>query len=312
MSTKITTLILGGMGVKGVANIGALRSLREHNVGVERIVASGTSALIAAQFALGRDLESLTDYFVQFFVKNQWHLWGLAQLSGLRAYKAKRMLSNFSYFLRGVHFAKDNISRISSLSWNGLDTNLKEVFGNVKNSDLQIPLSISCIDLTMGKEVSLQKEDLFDRLKAAIAFPGLFTPVSIGNHEMVSSSLYCEWPLSELKESWRPFTVIDIPSPLSAEAPESATEILADIDRMRRAAIKEKLMQTVDQTIRLDSLKRSWDSYKQIPELISLAYENMNANLYHEQKIFSSINENLLKTCHQQEIAFKPRTLVNC
>lgn len=283
MSTEAVTLILGGMGVKGVANIGALISLQEHNIPVKRIVASGTSALVAAQFALGRDLEPLVDYFLKFFTKNQWHLWGLAQLSGLRAYRAKRMLGNFSYFLRGVAFTKDNIDKISSLLWDDIDGDLNEVFGEVKNSDFRIPLAVSCIDLHIGREVLLQNEDVIDSLKAAIAFPGLFPPVPVGGHNMISSSLYCEWPLSALNEAWWPFTLIDIPSPLPAEVPHSATEILADIDRMRRAAIKEKLLKGVDRVIRLDSLRRSWVSYQQIPELISLAYENMNAKLSYDK-----------------------------
>jgi hypothetical protein len=96
---------------------------------------------------------------------------------------------------------------------------------------------------------------------------------------MVSSSLYCEWPLWGLKESWRPFIVIDIPSTLTTEPPQSAVEILADIDRMRRAAIKEKLLHRADRIIRLESLKRRWESYEQIPTLVSLAYKNMNKML---------------------------------
>lgn len=276
MPDKGITLILGGIGVKGVANIGALQSVREHKIMVKRIIASGTSSLVAAQFALGGDLDSLTNYFARFFNKNKWHLWGLEQLGGLQAHRTKR---NFSYFLRGVAFTKDNINKISALSWDSVEGYFNEVFGKKKNSDLQIPLAISCIDLNMGKEVLVQNEDLLDSLKASIAFPGLFPPVSIGGHEMVSSSLYCEWPFWGLKEAWRPFVVIDIPSVLTTDKPSSAVEILADIDRMRRAVIKDKLLHRADRIIHLESLKHRWESYDQIPKLVSIAYRNMNERL---------------------------------
>ena len=160
-----------------------------------------------------------------------------------------------------------------------MERDLNEVFGKKKNSDLQIPLAISCIDLNAGREVLIQNEDLLDSLKASIAFPGLFPPISIGGHEMVSSSLYCEWPFWGLKEAWRPFVFIDIPSVLTNNPPSSAVEILADIDRMRRAVIKDKLLNRADRIINLESLKHHSDSYDQIPKLVSIAYRNMNERL---------------------------------
>jgi len=52
---KSVTLVLGGIGARGTASIGVLQSMREHKIKVKRIVASGISSIIAAQFALGRD-----------------------------------------------------------------------------------------------------------------------------------------------------------------------------------------------------------------------------------------------------------------
>ena len=80
---KGVTLVLGGVGVKGVANIGTLQSLHEHKVKINNIVATGISALIGAQFALNRDLGLLTEHFVRFFTENHRYLWGLEQLGGL-------------------------------------------------------------------------------------------------------------------------------------------------------------------------------------------------------------------------------------
>ena len=57
---KSVTLILGGIGVKGVASIGILQSLQERNLKIKKIIAAGISSLVSAQFALGRDLNLKT------------------------------------------------------------------------------------------------------------------------------------------------------------------------------------------------------------------------------------------------------------
>ena len=268
--------MLGGIGAKGAASIGVLQSMREHKIKVKRIVASGISSIASAHFALGGEPKSLTEYFVRFFAKYQQELWGLAQLEGFRARQTSRALSNFSYFIRGVSFFRGNFAKISTLSWESVDEDLKEVFGNAKSADLKLPVVISVIDLSLKKEVLLGNEDLVESLKAGIAFPGLFPPVSIGGHDMISSTLYCELPLTNLKKVWRPVVVVDVPNLRDADPPLSAIEILAEIDQIRRVAIKMKLLGNADRVFNLESIKHLREDYGQIPRLVSLAYSNTN------------------------------------
>jgi NTE family protein len=272
--SKSLTLVLGGMGARGTASIGVLQSMREHKVKVKRIVASGISSIIAAQFALGRDPQLLTEYFVQFFAKYQQKLWGLAQLEGFRARQTNRAISDFSYFIRGVTFFRDNFNKISTMPWDSLQQDLLDIFGDVKYSDLKIPLYIAVIDLSLNREVLIENENLIESLKAGIAFPGLFPPVSIGGHDMISSTLYCELPLASLKKNWHPVLAIDIPNVRDAAPPRSAVEILAEIDQMRRLAIKMKLLGNADKVLNLESIAHLREDYGQIPKLVSLAYSN--------------------------------------
>jgi predicted acylesterase/phospholipase RssA len=225
---------------------------------------------------MGRDPKSLTEYLVRFFDKYQQELWGLAQLEGFRARQTSRALSNFSYFVRGVSFCRDNINRIGTLSWDSVQADLEEVFGSAKSTDLRLPLSISVIDLDLNEEVLIENEDLVESIKAGIAFPGLFPPVTVGGHDMVSSTLYCELPLTRLEEAWRPVIAVDVPNVRDADPPLSAIEILAEIDQMRRVAIKTRLLGNADRVFYLESIEHIKEDYGQIPDLVSLAYANTN------------------------------------
>jgi NTE family protein len=162
------------------------------------------------------------------------------------------------------------------MPWEEVEQDLNKVFGGIKSSDLQLPLYISVIDLSLNQEVLIENKDLIENLKASIAFPGLFSPVSIGGHDMISSTLYCELPLARLKKAWRPVLAIDIPNVRDAAPPLSAVEILAEIDQMRRAAIKQRLLTNVDKVFNIESISHLHEDYGQIPNLISLAYANTN------------------------------------
>ena len=274
---KGVILVIGGLGVKGVANIGTLQSLHEHNVRIDKIVASGVSSIIAAQFALGRDLGLLTEHFVRFFTENERYLWGVEQLCGIVRRRTRRMVSSLSYFLRERLFCKENIKRVSILSWELVQKDLEHFFGSNTFSELKPSLAISAIDLDIGKEVLLREGNLVESLKAGIAFPGLFPPVSLASHDLVSSTFCCEIPMESLRRERRPIVAIDIPSDLSAERPSSVIEIIAQMEEIRSATIKHKLLSKADHVFSLDGLKRfRWGSYRQIPQMISQARENMN------------------------------------
>jgi len=274
---KGVTLVLGGLGVKGVANIGVLQALTEHNVKIKRIVAAGIGALVGAQFALGRELEPLTEYFVRFFTENNRYMWGLEQFAGVVRSQKRRVIDSFNYFLRERLFCQANLKRISILPWELVEADIENVLGGASPTDLKMPLAVSAIDLKRKTEVLLEDGDLKERLKAGIAFPGLFPPVHIGNRELVSSTLYCEVPLGMVGRAKRPILAVDIPSELSMHTPGSVIEIMAHMDEVRGIAIKEKLLSKADIILTLEGLRRfRWGSYKQIPQLISRARREMD------------------------------------
>ena len=275
------TLVLGGMGVKGIANIGALQALREHKVRIKKIVATGISSLVAAQFGLGRDLGSLTNPLVHFFAKHQNKLWGLELLSGSLQNEGQRAIETFTRFFRSRFLCKAMITRLNLISWEPIQLLLDQLFGDASSSQLRVPLAISALDLKRGREVLLERADLIERLKAGMAIPGICPPVCVGNREFVSSILYCELPLGRLRETDHPIAAIDVASSSTIQRPKSIIDILARADELRSMAIKRMLLAKAERIFYLEGLGRfPWRSYDQIPQLISQAHQDMD-NLLH-------------------------------
>jgi len=274
------TLVVGGMGLRGIANIGALQAVREHPMRIERIVATGLGSLAAAQFSLGRDMNALTDYLLRFFAENRRKVWGLEESSEGPVTRRRRIASGLSYFLRERTFCRTNLKRLSILEWDFVEGALDELFGGVKPQDLKIPLAVSAIDLDQGKEVLLEGEGLTERLKAGIAFPGLFPPVRIGQRSLVSGAFFCELPLGTFTEADAPIVAIDLPYHPRSERPANVIETLARMDELRGRAIKRKLLEKADTVYTLEGVTGSrWGGYRQIPWQIATARREMETLL---------------------------------
>ncbi|MDD5288905.1 MAG: patatin-like phospholipase family protein [Dehalococcoidales bacterium] len=271
MSEPIT-LVLGGMGVKGVASIGILQSLDEHGIKIKKIVAAGISSLVAGQYALGKDMGVLPNAFTRFFAENSRSLWGLEQLSDFLQSPQRRVLDSFAYFLRERLYCNANLKQVSALSWKLIEPQIAGFFGTHSFSDLRVPLAVSAIDLKKGKEVLLKEGKLTDSMKASIAFPGLFPPISMNNSELVSSTLYCELPLESIGKKDAPVMAIDIPSIFSNRKLRSMLEIVSLTDDIRNKAIKQNLLVKTDYLLSLESLKRfRWGNYRQILQMVAQA-----------------------------------------
>jgi len=278
------TLVLGGIGIKGIANIGALQALREHEVIIRKIVATGISSLGAAQFALERDLDLLIDPLIRFFTKHQNKLWGLELLGGSLQRKGQRAIETLPNFLRNGLLCKAMITRLNLLPWEPIESLLDELFGDVSFSQLGVPLTISALDLQKGEEVLLERLKLIERLKAGIAIPGVCPPIHIGGRELVSSILYCELPLGRLRETDCPIVAIDVPSSSTIRRPKSIIDIVARAEELRCIAIKRMLLAKAERIFYLKGLENfRWGSYDRIPQLISQAHQSMD-NLLRSDK----------------------------
>jgi len=270
--SKPITLVLGGTGVKGIASIGVLQSLKSHNIKIKKIIAAGISAPISAQFALGKDPDMLTEEFTHFFRDNSRSLWGLEQFTGLLMTRRRRVVGSFSYFLRERLFCHANLQSDSALSWDTIEPQITGLFGDKTFSDLKIPLVVSVIDLKRGKRVLLDKGKLSDIMKASIAFPGLLPPVSIGKMKVVSGTIYCELPLDSITKKDSPVLTIDLPSPFPESNPRTLLEVVSIVDDIRGRTIKEKLLVKTDYLFRFNGMQHfHWGDYHQIPQIVTQA-----------------------------------------
>ncbi len=266
------TLVLGGVGVRGIANIGVLQVLRDHQIPIKKIVTTGINSVIAAHYGLGRDLEGLSDQFAQFFADNDRYLWGMERLSGIPRSAVRRTAGSIDYFLRQRLFCEMNLKQVSILPREFVDERLHALFGELSTDDLRTPLAVCAIELGGQNAVLLETGRLIDLVRVGVSFPGVFPPARVDGKEYISSILFSELPLDMLTTSDRPIVAIDLPSPTDLRPPRSLLEIIARTDEVRSHAIKQRFLSRADTVVSLDGLKKfSWGGYRRVARLVTQA-----------------------------------------
>jgi len=139
------SLVLGSGGARGMAHIGVIRWLEEHNYQINSISGSSIGALIGGIYAAGK-LDECEAWCKQL---SNTDIIGLADFAWDR-----------SGLIKGDKLVKA----------------FKGILGDPNIEDLAIPFTAVATDIENEKEVWLQKGSLLDAMRASTALPMIFTP----------------------------------------------------------------------------------------------------------------------------------------
>ena len=135
---------LGGGFARGIAHIGVLRVLEQHNIPIDFIAGTSVGALIASTYASGTFLDEME-----------------RQGTGTRF----------------RDFGRWTISRMGMASNERLEHFLHRFTPARDFSEMKIPLCIVATDLITGQPVYFTEGEIGLALRASCAYPGLFLPV---------------------------------------------------------------------------------------------------------------------------------------
>ena len=142
-------LALGGGGAKGLAHIGVIRQLEMWGVPIDYIAGTSMGALIGAWYALKQDTDLVATVF--------------SQLKGHDVHPLKKIVGKHN----GTLFRDSTIASL-----------LERGFADETFTDCAIPFAAIATDVADGSRVVLDKGALADAVRASIALPLIFAPVS--------------------------------------------------------------------------------------------------------------------------------------
>lgn len=160
-------LVLSGGGARGFAHIGVIKVMERAGIPIHLVVGSSMGGIIAAGYARG--------------------------MSGLDLEKAALDITKPHNLLGLVDL---NLPRQGLLSGTRVRDYLAKHFGgDLTFGDLALPLGLMTVDLVKGEEVLLREGPVLDAVRATMAFPGVFDPVTMGDRRLADGGILNDFPV---------------------------------------------------------------------------------------------------------------------
>jgi NTE family protein len=155
-------LALGAGSVRGYAHYGVLRVFERIGLVADYVTGTSIGAIVASTYALGQSADEAARTM---------------ESTSMRAFR----------LTVPVH---------SLLSNAGISANFRQVSGDTRIEDLDVPLALVAADLTTGREVILQRGLLRLAALASMAIPGIYPPLRMGRHVLVDGGIVNPVPIS--------------------------------------------------------------------------------------------------------------------
>jgi NTE family protein len=151
------TLALGGGGVRGIAHIGVIKTLEEHQFKIKAIAGTSAGGLVGSVYAAGFSTQKMIDAFDDF--------------DPLRT------------------FSRQPDDPPSLLGLGGIAEKLSNLLADRTFDELEIPFAATAVSLYSGKEIILNKGKVLDAVLATAAVPGVFPSQKIGGRVLVDGGV---------------------------------------------------------------------------------------------------------------------------
>ncbi|HWN11378.1 MAG TPA: patatin-like phospholipase family protein [Pyrinomonadaceae bacterium] len=176
MTLKLSTekwprigLALSGGSARGIAHVGVLKALAEHEIPVSCVAGTSAGAIVAGAFASGMPLAEI---------------------------------ETMGRTLRWRDLGRMTMSRLGVQVNDRLESYLRERFPITRFEDLAIPLAVVATDLKSGAAVVMRDEgDIPFAIRASCAIPGWYVPVTDSEgRQLVDGGLVAGLPTTMARE----------------------------------------------------------------------------------------------------------------
>ncbi len=168
LTGRAVGLVLGGGGARGFAHIGAIRAIEEFGIPIDLVGGTSAGAIIAGQYALGRDVHTITEL-------------------SRRLFRAERMLD----------YTVPLVSFVAARKWTG---GLRKLFGDVMIEDLHVKYFCVSANITRAEPVTHEYGPLWLTTRASSSIPGLLPPVLVNDELLVDGAVVDNLPIETMRE----------------------------------------------------------------------------------------------------------------
>jgi NTE family protein len=163
-------LALGSGAARGLCHIGVLKVLEREKIRINCLAGTSIGAFIGALYAAGMSPEQMEEV-----------------ATGLDWKRLARLIDPVvptAGLIDGAQVAEFMAKLLPARTF----------------EELRMPLAVTATDVETGEALIIRRGNLVDALRAAIAFPGIFTPVRFGDRFLIDGGLCNPVPVDAVKQ----------------------------------------------------------------------------------------------------------------
>ncbi len=290
-------IALSGGSAKGLAHIGVLEVLQKNRIEIKAIAGTSIGALVGGMFALKPEVEFLKEK-ARFIIESK----EFKNLN-LQLFKEKKD----GVFYRLIELLKANLIitgsllKLSAIDEKSFKNIMKEIFGDARFSDTEIPFTAVAVDLVSGREVHIKDGFLWEAAMASAAIPGIFPPVRLGRMVLVDGGISANVPVKAAREMGadRVLGVVLSPGISPAEKFERAFDIVMRSEEISVNRIVHFLMDEADMNLLPDVEDIHWADFSQMDRCIEKGREVTERNIK-KIKFLASFKYKFYKIFHKR------------
>lgn len=231
-------LVLSGGGAKGIAHIGVIQALEDHNIPIDFVAGTSMGAIVGGLYACGYTPQEM----MELLLSKEFALWSTGQTDpSLNYYFLQRPQTPAFAHLNVNVGGRDSTSSggimpsslISPLPMNFAFMDLFSGYTAQCQSDfdkLFVPFRCVASDVTHKHKVVLRSGSVGDAIRASMSFPAVFLPISINGVELYDGGIYDNFPVDVMREDFAPGIMIGVD--VHTEDAEPSQSIVSQLENM--------------------------------------------------------------------------------
>jgi NTE family protein len=207
-------LVLSGGAAKGIAHVGVLKALEEHEIPIDYVVGTSMGGIIGGCYAAGMSPDEIEDmvlskqflgwisgapetgynYFYHLSEPNPGFLTLNLALDSTKSFHFNSTIANDV----SLNFAlAEKMAQASAISKNNFDS-------------LLVPLRVIAADIFTQNEVILSKGSLSDALRATQTVPFFYHPIRVDGKYLFDGGVYNNFPVDVAQKDFNPDVIIGV------------------------------------------------------------------------------------------------------
>jgi len=270
-------IALGGGGAKGLAHIGVLEVLEEHDIKPHFVAGTSIGSIIGGIYALDGTAKNLKEKAINMIDSEEFKDFGLDEF-----YKdSENILERFKqevfekFYIGRLLFKKAHIKTEAAKKM------FHNLFGDKTFNDCKIAFTCNALDIQSGDEVVFKKGSLLEAVWSSCAIPGIFPPFTKDDCILVDGGVIDNIPVRPVMDLGAGIVLASYlgNQPQFKGHPDTGFQISRRAQSFIRYHLDQKILEPVDLAIRPEVHDFHWADFAAVEELVKAGRVEAEKNI---------------------------------